>query len=97
METRLVIDILGWIGSFEIILGYALISSNKVRSTSLLYQILNLTGSLFLIVNTVYYRAFPSAFLNIVWFIIAVWALTSIFRRFIKSAPVRPPATGKDD
>lgn len=96
MNYQLIIDIIGWIGSFEIILGYALISSNRVKSTSLPYQLLNLTGSIFLIINTVYYRAFPSAFLNIVWCAIAIWALTGIFKRILKHVPVRPPRPGKD-
>ncbi len=57
---KLLIDILGWIGSIEVILAYGLNSYQKINSDSLTFQILNLTGAAFLIANTVYYGAFPS-------------------------------------
>lgn len=75
MEAKLFIDIIGWIGSFEVIVAYALISQQKIKGDSHFYQWLNLTGAIFLIVNTVFYGAWPSAFINIVWVGIAVHAL----------------------
>ncbi|HOO10885.1 MAG TPA: hypothetical protein PKW06_13170, partial [Cyclobacteriaceae bacterium] len=53
------IDVLGWIGSVEVILAYGLNSYHKINAGSLLFQLLNLTGAVFLITNTVYYGAFP--------------------------------------
>ena len=81
MTAKLFVDIIGWIGSFEIILAYALNSAQKIDSKSMHYQMLNLTGGAFLIVNTVYYGAFPSAFINVVWFIIAALAIINVFRQ----------------
>lgn len=69
------IDVLGWIGSIEVIAAYALNSSQKMRSDSLAFQLLNFTGGIFLIINTVYYGAYPSAAINIVWVLIASAAL----------------------
>ena len=63
---KLFIDVIGWIGSIEVILAYGLNSYQKINSNSLLFQILNLTGAGFLIANTVYYGAFPSAFINVI-------------------------------
>ncbi len=84
MSTQHIIDIIGWIGSVEVILAYALISARKIDSHSHLYQWLNLTGALFLIINTAYYGAYPSTFINIVWVAIAAWALVRInFRKVI--------------
>ncbi|MFY0598856.1 MAG: hypothetical protein JXR03_04235 [Cyclobacteriaceae bacterium] len=77
---KLLIDVLGWIGSVEVILAYFLISYKKVDSDSRLYQLLNLTGAIFLIVNTIYYGAYPSTFINIVWVGIAVFALAKMVR-----------------
>ncbi|MDW3193351.1 MAG: hypothetical protein R8G66_13345 [Cytophagales bacterium] len=75
MDFELWIDILGWIGSVEVILAYALISNGKVHGKSVSYQLLNLTGSIFLTANTVYYRAYPSTAINLVWMVVAIVAL----------------------
>lgn len=72
---KLFVDIIGWIGSIEVILAYFLISHNRVNSASVTYQLLNLTGALFLIINTFYYQAYPSTFINFVWVGIAIFSL----------------------
>lgn len=74
MSGKTLIDIVGWIGSAEVILAYVMISYYTVTS-KLLYQLLNLTGAIFLIVNTFYYHAYPSTFTNLVWVTIALVAL----------------------
>ncbi len=81
MNWQLIIDIIGWIGSIEVILAYGLNSYQKIRSNSLLYQMLNLTGGIFLIINTVYYGAYPSTAINIVWVVIATIAIASLIRK----------------
>jgi len=73
-----VLEIIGWTGSLEVILAYALVSNNKIGSTSQAYQWLNLSGGVFLIIHTVVYQAYPSTFINVVWVIIAVIALWNI-------------------
>jgi len=72
--TKLLIDALGWIGAFSLIAAYFCVSFRKIAADSPLYQIMNALGSFLLIVNTMYYRAYPSAFVNIVWITIAVSA-----------------------
>ncbi|MEQ9302153.1 MAG: hypothetical protein RIF33_26470 [Cyclobacteriaceae bacterium] len=81
MSWQLIIDIIGWIGSFEVILAYGLNSYQKIKSDSLLYQLLNLTGGIFLIINTVYYGAYPSTAINAVWMVIATIAIASLIRK----------------
>jgi len=76
---KLFVDIIGWIGSVEVIAAYALISLEKLNSKSAFYQILNFTGAIFLIVNTIYYGAYPSTAINVVWVVIAVVALVKIY------------------
>ncbi len=76
MSLQLIVDLLGWIGSVEVILAYGLISYQKVESKSNIYQILNLTGAILLIINTIYYGAYPSTAINIVWVVIAMVALS---------------------
>jgi phosphoglycerol transferase MdoB-like AlkP superfamily enzyme len=74
----IIIEIIGWVGSAAVIVAYALISAKKIPATSRLYQLLNLIGSICLIVNTGYYRAYPSTFVNAVWSVIAAFALVRI-------------------
>lgn len=71
------IEIAGWLGSFCILLAYALISARKIKGNSFQYQMLNIIGSLLLIVNTIYHRAIPPATLNLFWLGIGLF---SIFR-----------------
>lgn len=66
---------LGWIGSVAVIAAYGLNSYQFLASDSGIFQLLNLTGAAFLIVNTIYYKAYPSTFINIVWVVIAIVAL----------------------
>ena len=81
MDFRTFADVIGWIGSLEVVLAYFLISYQKVDARSVLYQVLNLTGAIFLIINTIYYGAYPSTFINLVWVGIAGAALVKAMRR----------------
>jgi hypothetical protein len=74
------IDILGWIGGVTILVAYGLVSTRKVEGDSLVYQLLNLMGSILLILNSFYYGAYPSVGVNVVWIGIAVVALSNKFR-----------------
>ena len=78
--TQLLIDAIGWVGSVEVILAYGLISYHKVTAKSLMYQLLNLSGGFFLIINTYYYGAYPSAIVNVVWLIIASGAIWKMIK-----------------
>jgi hypothetical protein len=80
MENRLWIDIVGWIGSIEVVLAYFLISNHRLTAKNIYYQILNWTGAFFLIINTIYYGAYPSTFINIVWLIIASVAILNAIK-----------------
>jgi hypothetical protein len=80
MKPVYFINVFGWVGSVAVIIAYALISLNKVNSRSGIYQWLNLAGSLCLVVNTAYYHAYPSTFVNLIWMVIAATALVRIFR-----------------
>lgn len=69
------IEILGWLGAFAVLWAFYLINSGKATHKSKDFQWLNLIGAVFLIVNTVFLKAYPSAFVNVVWLIIAVLGL----------------------
>jgi hypothetical protein len=67
------VDGLGWLGAAVLLFAYFLVSSRRVHGGSLLYQGLNAAGSVLLGVNSLYYGAAPSAFVNAVWLGIAVY------------------------
>lgn len=71
---KLLVDLLGWSGALLLLGAYACVSFRKVRADGGTYQFFNGLGSFFLLVNTMYYRAFPSAFVNVIWIGIAVTA-----------------------
>lgn len=78
---KLMIDIMGWIGSIAVIAAYGLNSYQKIKSDSYLFLSLNLLGGIFLIVYSYYYTAYANTFINVVWVIIAVPALIRLFRK----------------
>ena len=84
MNNEALVDIVGWIGAIALLVAYALISARRVEGDSTSYQSLNLVGSALLIVNTVYYRAYPSAFLNLVWGAVAVYAIGKVLPKLLQ-------------
>lgn len=80
MNAKLIIDIIGWVGSIEVILAFGLNSYHLLDARSWKYQVLNLTGGVFLIINTAYYHAYPSTAINVIWVIIATLAIVKILK-----------------
>ena len=75
MSQRILIDVLGWIGSVLVVAAYALNISGRLHPNSNFYLWANLVGSVCLIVNTLFHDAIPSAVVNIVWVGIAIWGM----------------------
>lgn len=75
----MIYDIVGWAGAVLILMAYFLVSTKKLLPTSKSFQWLNLFGAIGIIINSVHFRAFPSAGLNIVWSVIAVYGLVKAF------------------
>lgn len=69
------IDIIGWIGAVEVIAAYGLNSNGQLTADNPVFQLLNLSGAIFLIANTWYNKAYPSMVINIIWTVIAIVAL----------------------
>lgn len=72
--AKFAIDLTGWAGALLLLGAYGAVSFHKLRPASLLYQALNGLGSMFLVINTIYYHAYPSAFVNVIWIGIALVA-----------------------
>jgi hypothetical protein len=79
MTLNLLIDTLGWLGAAALLVAYALVSKGRFTGASVPYQVLNVVGSIGLIMNTVYYGAYPSTFVNVVWIAIAAYTLLRVW------------------
>ena len=75
------VDVIGWLGAASLLAAYALVSTKKLEGNSIGYQLLNLAGGLFLVINSSYYGAYPSVAVNVVWIGIAVFAIAGALRR----------------
>lgn len=75
MDTTLIVNVIGWLGSAAVIVAYVMVSTNRLRGDSAAYQLLNLVGGVFLVINTIYWSAYPSTFVNLVWIGIALFAI----------------------
>ena len=78
---EIAIDIIGWIGSILLLAAYYLISQKKWTAETLYYQLFNLIGGFFLLVNTAYYGSYPSSMLNLVWGIVGIFAIRNILKK----------------
>ena len=87
IDLEVFIDILGWIGAIALLIAYGLVSARRIQGDSASYQWLNLVGALLLILNTVYYGAYPSAFLNGFWMAVAVYSVGKIGWRALHKEP----------
>ena len=81
MSTRFVIDLIGWIGAAALLMAYGLVSARRLDGDAMTFQILNLIGAVCLIINSSYYGAFPSAFVNVVWIGIAIVTIIHVQRK----------------
>jgi drug/metabolite transporter (DMT)-like permease len=77
MNNNIWFDAIGWAGAAALLVAYAMVSSRKLQGDSNAYQVLNIIGSLLLAVNTIFYRAYPSSFVNTIWIGIAVFSIAT--------------------
>ena len=75
MYPKLLINILGWIGSILYLLAYALVSLKKTEGDSLLYQGLNILAGALVVIYTLSLGAYAMTGLNAVWLVIGLVTL----------------------
>ena len=73
----MIFDILGWIGTFLLVMDYILLSTNKIENGKL-YQIINLVASLCMAIGVFPKNAWFTFTLEIIWGTIAIVALIKI-------------------
>ena len=75
---KLFAEIAGWYGVIAILLAYALVSFSALSSESIIFQILNLSGAIGLVVINLEKKVNQSIAINSIWAIIALLALVRI-------------------
>lgn len=71
-RKQYIMDILGWYGVTAVLVAYALVSFQLISAPTLIYNILNLTGAIGIIVEAQSKKDYPAVSLNIIWAIIAI-------------------------
>lgn len=71
-------EIIGWYGVIAVVSAYALLSLNILNNNSLLFQGLNLTGAIGIIIDAIQDKNTQPAVLNVIWAIIALIAIFNI-------------------
>ena len=78
MTEKLLVDVAGWLAALLILGGYALLTAGKVNARSPLYQWMNVVVAVGFVINSGYFKAWPSAVLNVIWAGIGIVALVRI-------------------
>jgi hypothetical protein len=77
MNNAVWFDAIGWMGAAALLVAYAMISHKKLEGDSAAYQLLNISGSLLLAANTIFYGSYPSTFVNLIWAGIAFFSIAT--------------------
>lgn len=75
MENKMILDILGWLGTVMIIIAFFCNTSQLLKSTSLTYQLFNIVGSIFLGASLFQKQAWSGVALQTVWILIALFGV----------------------
>lgn len=79
----MIYEVIGWVGTFLILVAYFLLETRKLTAKSKKYQLLNILGATGIIVNSAIHGAIPSIGLNVAWVLIALYALYKIVKKKI--------------
>ena len=73
------IEIIGFLSTWIILIGYLFIKINVINPVGSLYQTINLFGALGIIYVSIKRKSKQTAILNLVWFFIALFSIGRIF------------------
>jgi len=75
---EVILEIIGWVGTFLVVLAFYLSTSNRLDVKSKSYLLMNIIGSIFVGANVLYKGAYPAVALNAVWILISLISLIKI-------------------
>lgn len=73
--------LLGWIGTIAYLVAYFLLCIKKIKAEKPLYHLLNIIGALGLIFNAWSLNDYPNLAVNIIWALIAFYAIFLIAKK----------------
>ena len=85
---EIIIEIVGWAGTFLFVCAYYLVSNNKLDATGRKYLLLNLIGAFGVGANVLYKHAWPALGLEIIWITITLIALTKNSKQRINKSSI---------
>jgi hypothetical protein len=68
-------EVIGWAGAGLFIVAYFFLSIKRLKPDRLVYQLLNITGGICLVVNSFHTHDYPSVFTNLIWAGIGLFAI----------------------
>ena len=71
-------QIIGWYGVTAIVVAFALLNFDVLGTNSLVYQLLNVTGSVSIIIEASSKKDYQPVALNIIWLLVAIYGLSQI-------------------
>lgn len=77
---NIAIEITGWLAAAIILASYVLLSLGKLEARGYVYQWMNVIGAGGFVLNSGYNGALPSAGLNVVWAMMGIFTLWSVWR-----------------
>ncbi|RVU00681.1 hypothetical protein EOD41_11835 [Mucilaginibacter limnophilus] len=75
IAEKILSDIIGWIGALLFFVSYLLLIIKTWKATSVAFHVCNILGGFFVGLSALYDRSYPSAIINIIWGLIAVYGL----------------------
>jgi hypothetical protein len=78
MKKNFLTELIGWYGVIALLGAYGALSFGYIVSDSVLFQTLNATGALGIVIDALAQKNWQPAVLNIVWGLVAVFALVKI-------------------
>jgi len=75
---KILVEIIGWYGALAVLSAYVLVSFGDLSANTILFQGLNFTGAMGLVVNSWYKHDVQPVVLNIVFACIGLFALIQI-------------------
>lgn len=67
MDSKLVIEVIGWLGVIFYVLAYLLLTIGFLKANSYLFHILNILGASGLIMDSAYFGDKPNLVVNVLW------------------------------
>ncbi|OGM09518.1 hypothetical protein A2Z67_01585 [Candidatus Woesebacteria bacterium RBG_13_36_22] len=77
----MIYEIVGWTGTFAILLAYLLVTTKKLSADDKKYQTLNVIGAVGIIINSGVHGTIPSVGLNTAWLLIGLYGLIKAIKK----------------